>query len=453
MILSDRDLRRQIQQGRLRVEPFDPRAVQPSSIDLRVSDEFRVFANNRHPYIDVRRPMEDLTELVRATDAEPFILHPGEFVLASTLEQVSLPDDLVGRLEGKSSLGRLGLLIHSSLPGSEPVLFLDTDSGRLATRPIADIVGQSLRGAVVSFDPGTFDVAYHQVTGWYEGPPDRIFEVTLASGRRVRLTAGHNLFTLDHQGDLAKVRTGALVAGTGVAVPARIPDPPAPRPRDGVLAWPRPLLGSFLDGAVDRDASGRDTRAAPRSPSGDLVADLLPVAARLGTRAAASSHGRLLTSTCDGEHRPPTAVGLRDRPRDEAGPSRTTVSPLPQGGLLWDRVVDVRDTGATEPIFDLEVRPNGRAIENFLAGHGGVFVSNTAGFVDAGWSGHLTLELSNVANLPITLYPGMRIGQLCLFQMSSPAERPYGTPGVGSKYQGQRGPTASRYHENFDDEG
>jgi hypothetical protein len=193
MILSDRDLRRQIQQGRLRVEPFDPRAVQPSSIDLRVSDEFRVFANNRHPYIDVRRPMEDLTELVRATDAEPFILHPGEFVLASTLEQVSLPDDLVGRLEGKSSLGRLGLLIHSSLPGSEPVLFLDTDSGRLATRPIADIVGQSLRGAVVSFDPGTFDVAYHQVTGWYEGPPDRIFEVTLASGRRVRLTAGHNL--------------------------------------------------------------------------------------------------------------------------------------------------------------------------------------------------------------------------------------------------------------------
>jgi dCTP deaminase len=219
MILSDRDLRRQIQQGRLRVEPFDPRAVQPSSIDLRVSDEFRVFANNRHPYIDVRRPMEDLTELVRATDAEPFILHPGEFVLASTLEQVSLPDDLVGRLEGKSSLGRLGLLIHSSLPGSEPVLFLDTDSGRLATRPIADIVGQSLRGAVVSFDPGTFDVAYHQVTGWYEGPPDRIFEVTLASGRRVRLTAGHNLFTLDHQGDLAKVRTGALVAGTATRRP------------------------------------------------------------------------------------------------------------------------------------------------------------------------------------------------------------------------------------------
>lgn len=186
MIFSDRDLRSLIASGRLVIEPYDPAAVQPSSIDLRVGRQFRVFANNRHPYIDVKERMDDLTELVDVPDDEPFILHPGEFVLGSTLERVALPDDVVGRLEGKSSLGRLGLLIHS-----------------------------------------------------------------------------------------------------------------------------------------------------------------------------------------------------------------------------------------------------------------------TAGFVDAGWSGYLTLELSNVANLPITIYPGMRIGQLSIFQMTSPAESPYGSGGLGSKYLEQVGPTPSRYFENF----
>src|SRR5205823_838043 len=122
---------------------------------------------------------------------------------------------------------------------------------------------------------------------------------------------------------------------------------------------------------------------------------------------------------------------------------------LVDGDLLWDRVVEVHDTGTTEPVFDLEVRPDGRRIENFLAGTGGVFVSNTAGFVDAGWDGHLTLELSNVANLPITLYPGMKIGQISFLRMTTAADAPYGSKGVGSKYQGQRGPTPSRYFENF----
>ena len=122
---------------------------------------------------------------------------------------------------------------------------------------------------------------------------------------------------------------------------------------------------------------------------------------------------------------------------------------LTDGGVLWDRVVEVRDTGSAQPIFDLEVRPCGRPIENFLAGTGGVFVSNTAGFVDSGWDGHLTLELSNVANLPITIYPGMKIGQISFLRMTTPADAPYGSAGVGSKYQGQRGPTPSRYFENF----
>jgi dCTP deaminase len=183
LILSDREIHAAIEKGTLVIDPFDENMVQPSSIDLHVDSEFRVFDNTRYPYIDVKQPMEDLTSLVEVKPDEPFILHPGEFVLGSTFEKVTLGTDIVARLEGKSSLGRLGLLIHS-----------------------------------------------------------------------------------------------------------------------------------------------------------------------------------------------------------------------------------------------------------------------TAGFVDAGWSGHLTLELSNVANLPITIYPGMKIGQLCVFQMTSPAERPYGTTG---KYQGQRGPTASKFYMDF----
>jgi dCTP deaminase len=186
MVLSDRTIRRLIEEGRIGIEPFDDVLVQPSSIDVRIDRLFRVFKNSRYPYIDVKQPMEDLTELVQAEGDEPFILHPGEFVLASTLERITLPDDLVARLEGKSSLGRLGLLIHS-----------------------------------------------------------------------------------------------------------------------------------------------------------------------------------------------------------------------------------------------------------------------TAGFIDPGWDGHVTLELSNVANLPITIYVGMRIGQLSFVRLTEPAETPYGSGSVGSKYQGQTGPTPSRYWQNF----
>jgi dCTP deaminase len=188
MVLSDRTIRRLLEEGRIGIDPYDPALMQPSSLDVRVDRLFRVFRNSRYPYIDVKREQEELTELVEVADDEPFILHPGEFVLGSTLEVVSLPDDLVARLEGKSSLGRLGLLIHS-----------------------------------------------------------------------------------------------------------------------------------------------------------------------------------------------------------------------------------------------------------------------TAGFIDPGFDGHVTLELSNVANLPITIYPGMKIGQLSFMQLSEPAERPYGSSGMGSKYQGQRGPTPSAYWRNFTD--
>ena len=120
MILSDRDIRAEIASGRIVIDPYIPDAVQPSSVDLHIDRRFRVFRNTRYPFIDVRVDQPDLTELVEIVDDEPFILHPGEFVLGSTLERVALPDDLVARLEGKSSLGRLGLLIHSTAGYVDP---------------------------------------------------------------------------------------------------------------------------------------------------------------------------------------------------------------------------------------------------------------------------------------------------------------------------------------------
>ena len=104
-VLSDRDIRAALESGAVAIVPYDPADLQPSSVDLHLDRSFRVFRNNRYPYIDVRQSQPDLTELLRVDDDEPFILHPGEFVLGQTLEWVELPDDLVARLEGKSSLG------------------------------------------------------------------------------------------------------------------------------------------------------------------------------------------------------------------------------------------------------------------------------------------------------------------------------------------------------------
>jgi len=114
VILSDRSIREAISSGRIAIDPLDDMAVQPSSVDVRLDHRFLVFRNHTRGIIDVKEDLSDLTESVEASDERPFILHPGEFVLGSTLERIALPDDLVARLEGKSSLGRLGLLIHST---------------------------------------------------------------------------------------------------------------------------------------------------------------------------------------------------------------------------------------------------------------------------------------------------------------------------------------------------
>lgn len=676
MILSDRTIREQIELGRIGIDPLGSNAIQPSSVDVRLDRSFRIFLNHTRTVIDVKEDLTDLTQAVEIDEDGAFILHPGEFVLASTREVITLPDDIVARIEGKSSLARLGLLIHSSLPGSEPVFVRDAD-GRFEPRPIEEVVRKRLDGHVVAYDPDTFEIGFHAITGWYEGPADRIYEIELASGRRVRVTAGHNVFSLDRFGSIEKVRTGDLRPDALIAVPRRLPVVAADRAvrlrvadvvpdacpsaltvtgptvraafdaddadvvaaltsiglgstvhhyrkharvpfavarqlgltdrlteldrfgwRGGtntipavidvddelawtlgmfvaegyrrrgqatisntvqhrldrveqamaqlglpvhrsagavtiasavfseylgwigtggkastkrvppmVFGWPRRLVRAFLDGLVDGDGSFEGGRTSVWTTSDGLVSDVLVLFAVLGGRAGSCrrpARGAALPSwqvyAPDGEHELLTSVPLPDRLlvglREEAAVSqvelaaragyshptdlcnienrtgrdavrRTTLARLRDalsatsvstelldrlvdGDLAWDRVVAVRDTGSVEPVYDLEVRPGGRKIENFLAGHGGVFVSNTAGFIDPGFSGHITLELANVATLPITLYPGMKIGQISFMMMTTPADVPYGSPELGSKYHGQRGPTPSRYFENFE---
>lgn len=121
MVLSDRTIREEITRGRIVIEPLDQSCIQPASVDVHLDRKLLVFRSWRYPfYIDVKQNLEDLTEIVEIEDEKPFFLQPGEFVLASTVEDVTLPDDIVGRLEGKSSLGRIGLLIHSTAGYVDP---------------------------------------------------------------------------------------------------------------------------------------------------------------------------------------------------------------------------------------------------------------------------------------------------------------------------------------------
>jgi len=146
MVLSDHTIKLEMAKGRIVVDPCDPDDIQPSSIDLHLGGDFQVFRNSRYPYIDPAREQPGLTESVSASVEEPFVLHPGEFSLGTTVERIALPDDIVGRLEGKSSLGRLGLLIHSTAgyvdPGWDGTLTLELSN--VANLPILLVPGMKI---------------------------------------------------------------------------------------------------------------------------------------------------------------------------------------------------------------------------------------------------------------------------------------------------------------------
>ena len=138
MLLSDRDILAEVQAGRVALDPYDASMIQPSSIDVRLDKFFRLFDNHKYPFIDPAAEQPELTRLVEVDASEPFILHPGEFVLGSTYEQITLPDDVAARVEGKSSLGRLGLLTHATAGFVDPGFsgHVTLELSNVATLPI-----------------------------------------------------------------------------------------------------------------------------------------------------------------------------------------------------------------------------------------------------------------------------------------------------------------------------
>ena len=172
MVLSDRTIERFIDEGRIKIDPYEPSLLQPSSVDVRVDRYFRVFHNARYPFIDVKQPQEALTEAVEIGDDEPFILHPGEFVLGSTLERVTLPDDLVARLEGKVSAGPPGPADPLDRRVHRPGLGRARDARALERRepPDHDLPRDEDRADLLHADDRAGGVAVRQLVARLEVP-------------------------------------------------------------------------------------------------------------------------------------------------------------------------------------------------------------------------------------------------------------------------------------------
>lgn len=482
MLLSDRDLRAEIEAGRLGVEPFDEKLLQPSSIDVRLDRYFRVFVNTRYTHIDPAEQQDELTSLVEPEGDEPFVLHPGEFVLGSTFEQITLPDDLAGRLEGKA------LDVNTPIP---------TPQG---WRTMGELwVGDEVFGADGH--------VHHVVAATGEMLGHACYEVVFSDGQSIVADAGHLWLTTTksarrHAGPGA-VRTTAELAGSlrsrleynhhvGLANAVRYPQQPLPidpyvlgiwlgdgtgdqrfLPDDSLSSVLRGLglLGdkhvpelylrsavpqrlALLQGLMDSDGyvdtQGRCEFVSIRENLADAVLEL---AASLGLRPVKRKKHVTFRGIDHG-----VAFQVKFTPHLKVFRLERKVARLKDGPVQRFRaIVDVRRV-PTRPVRCIEVDaedglflagPTFIPTHNSSLGRLGLLTHSTAGFIDPGFTGHITLELSNVANLPITLWPGMKIGQLCLFRLSSPAEHPYGSAAAGSRYQGQRGPTPSRAYLNF----
>ncbi len=531
-VLSDRDIRSALDAGEIAIRPYDAADLQPSSVDLHLDRSFRVFRNNRYAYIDVRAPQPDLTELLHVADDEPFILHPGEFVLGQTLEWVELPNDLVARLEGKA------LALDTPVPTPagwrmmgdlEPGDFVFDEAGRptqvvAATPPL---IGRPCREVVFSDGQRVVADAEHQwVTidkrGRTHGKHEVRVRTTAEIGNSVRVNG-----ELNHHVPLAGpvqyptrldlpiepytlgawlgdgTTTAAAITSVDEEILEQISGEGYPvrrlryaphlysigatgRTRDAATGRysrneslssqlrnlelregkfiPRPYLEADVlqrtallqglmdtDGYVD-DVAGRCEYTTTREALADGAVELI---ASLGFRPI-KTEGR---ATLNG-------VDIGPKYRVKFTPDRP-VFRLPRKLARQKRAdqrfhrfraIDVVREVPSVPVRCIEVaNPRGVFLvsRSFIPTHNsslgrlGLLIHSTAGYVDPGWKGNLTLELSNVANLPIALYFGMKIGQISFFRMSSPVDRPYGSPELGSKYQGQSEPTASAFHRDF----
>jgi deoxycytidine triphosphate deaminase len=532
MVLSDSAIRRLIEAGRIGIDPYDPALMQPSSLDVRCDRLFRVFRNSRYPYIDVKTEQEELTELVEVADGEPFILHPGEFVLGSTLERVTLPDDLVARLEGKAlaldteiPTSRGWMLMAEIRPGDivfdadgEPTVVLGA-TPPLVGRPCMEVVFSD--GATVVCDAAhewettdkngrrhglrrsrvvTTDEIQQTLTVRGErnhqvrlaGPvryPERrlpvdpyVFGAWLGDGTTTKAEitsadveildeialAGYAVapqrtrplsYRIGGAGHTRDEATGRYVANEslsstlrsmGLSHGKRIPFEYLRASVDQRQALLEGLMDT--DGCVDR--LGRCDLTTVREP---LAFDVMELVASLGFRPTlACKRAMLRGRDCGPKYE---IQFVPDRPVFRL-PRKLERQKRHGSYHHFRAIADVRDVPSV-PVCCIEVSsPRGLylATRSYIPTHNsslgrlGLLIHSTAGFIDPGFDGHVTLELSNVANLPITIYPAMKIGQLSFVQMSEPAETPYGAGALGSKYQGQRGPTPSRYWQNFADE-
>jgi len=448
VLLSDRDIKAEVESGRVKLDPYTPELIQPASIDVRMDRYFRVFENHRYPHIDPAEEQPELTRLVEPAGAEPFVLHPGEFVLASTYEVVSLPDDIAGRLEGKA------LAADTPIP---------TPGGwrRMGELAVGDQV----------FDEAGCPATIVAATPVMLGRPCR--EVVFSDGQSLVADTSHGWVTRTRserrRGRPGSVRTTAEIAMSlrageewnhhvPLAGPARYPAQDLPEdPYDlgrrlgerTTAEAPGQVPGIFLRASIDQrrallrgllDSGGTADHArcefySTCESAADAVFEL----------AAGLSCGpvkqKVATTRCGVEQQPSFRVRFTQR----------------EGAQRSRAIVDVRET-SPRPVRCIQVSSNsgqflaGSAFiptHNSSLGRLGLLTHSTAGWIDPGFSGHVTLELSNVATLPIKLWPGMKIGQLCLFRCSSPTEHPYGSSVYGSRYQDQRGPTPSRSYLNF----
>jgi deoxycytidine triphosphate deaminase len=528
VILSDRSLREAIDAGRLVVEPLDDDAIQPSSIDVRLDRRFRTFYTARHPYIDVKQPMDDLTELVEVKPDDAFILHPGEFVLGSTLERVGIPPDLAARLEGKAlaldtpvptplgwrTMGELRagdqVFDERGLPCAvvaateamvgrpcRQIVFSDGSTvvaderhrwqtcvkaarqhggrrtGVVTTAQIArslhagdEYNHQIALAGPVQYRDRPLPIDPYVLGVWLGDGTSRAAEITCAdetileeivrAGYAVERRAGRFHYRIGGTGHSRDASTGRFVRNDSLSSVLRnlnlLESKHVP---SCYLLSSEMQRTALLQGLMDTDGYvdlwGRCEFTSILECLADAVVELT---AGLGFRPVKSKGRATLAGVdCGPKYR---VKFTPDRPVFRL-PRKLGRQRLGGRHHRFRAIVDVREVESV-PVRCLQVSaPSGLFLvgrtfiptHNSSLGRLGLMTHSTAGFLDPGFEGHVTLELSNVANLPITLYPGMRIGQIAVFQLTTPADRPYGSRGSRSKYQGQRGPTPSRYWENY----
>lgn len=522
-VLSDGTIRRLVDEGRIGIEPWDPAMVQPASVDLKLGASFRVFHNHRLPAIDLAEPPRNVTEHVQVDDGQSFVIHPGEFVLGNTVERVSMPDDLVARIEGKA----LALDTEVPTPAGWRTMG-DLRTGDLVFAPSGRptrVVGTSevmleRECREVAFSDGTTVVAdldhAWEVRTKYDRRVNRTRVLTTrAIERELRCPPTDYAYHVDNARPVEYPERSLPVdpyvlgawIGDGTSTKAELTstDPEILREIERVGYGVRSAYGPLAYRIGGREHS-RDPRTGRYEADGSLESTLrtmgllgnkhLPddylqasvdqrrmlLAGLMDTEGYVDIQGRCDLTTVDralaeqyqellcslgfrAKIATKTATlygrvcGLRHEvtftPHEQVFflPRKAARLELTQSFRFGRAIVDVRPHPSV-PVRCIEVdNPEGTFLvtrahiptHNSSLGRLGLIVHATAGFVDPGFSGTLTLEITNLTRVPIVLWPGKPIAQLSFMTLDRPAERPYGHPDLGSHYHGQIEATESRY--------